>query len=36
MVEVINYFEPLAYVLQKVDSDIPAMWYIYGDLLKAM
>ncbi|KAF0927677.1 hypothetical protein E2562_035595 [Oryza meyeriana var. granulata] len=35
MLEVINYFEPLAYVLRRVDGDVPAMGYIYGDLLKA-
>lgn len=35
MQEVINYFEPLAYVLRRVDGDVPAMGYIYGDLLNA-
>nr|AAV44052.1 unknown protein [Oryza sativa Japonica Group] len=35
MLEVINYFEPLAYVLRRVDGDVPAMGYIYGDLIKA-
>ncbi|XP_034592935.1 uncharacterized protein [Setaria viridis] len=35
MLEVINYFEPLAYVLRRVDGDVPAMGYIYGDILKA-
>lgn len=35
MLEVINYFEPLAYVLRRVDGDVPAMGYIYGDLLNA-
>ncbi|XP_022681359.1 uncharacterized protein LOC111256859 [Setaria italica] len=35
MLEVINYFEPLTFVLRRVDGDVPAMGYIYGDLLKA-
>jgi hypothetical protein len=35
MLEVINYFEPLAFVLRRVDGDVPAMGFIYGDLLRA-
>ncbi|KAK8457885.1 hypothetical protein SEVIR_3G265501v4 [Setaria viridis] len=35
MLEVINYFEPLTFVLRRVDGDVPTMGYIYGDLLKA-
>ncbi|XP_020157207.1 uncharacterized protein [Aegilops tauschii subsp. strangulata] len=31
----VNYFEPLANVLRRVDGDTPAMGFLYGDLLQA-
>jgi len=31
----INYFEPLANVLRRMDSDVPAMGFLYGSLLEA-
>ncbi|XP_066385011.1 uncharacterized protein [Miscanthus floridulus] len=32
---VVNYFEPLATVLRRMDSDVPAMGFLYGYLLEA-
>ena len=31
----VNYFEPLATVLRRMDSDVPAMGFLYGYLLEA-
>ncbi|XP_071681249.1 uncharacterized protein [Lolium perenne] len=31
----VNYFEPLANVLRRMDSDVPAMGFLYGHLLDA-
>lgn len=35
ILRLINYFEPLAFVLRRVDGDVPAMGYLYGDLENA-
>jgi hypothetical protein len=32
--EAINIFEPLVEVLRRVDGDVPAMGFLYGDLKK--
>ncbi|XP_066324333.1 uncharacterized protein [Miscanthus floridulus] len=32
---VVNYFEPLATVLRRMDSDVPAMGFLYGSLVEA-
>ena len=31
----VNFFEPLANVLRRMDSDVPAMGFLYGCLLDA-
>ena len=31
----VNFFEPLAIVLRRMDSDVPAMGFLYGCLLEA-
>ncbi|XP_021313510.1 uncharacterized protein LOC8078073 [Sorghum bicolor] len=31
----VNYFEPLAHVLRRMDSDVPAMGFLYGYLQEA-
>ncbi|XP_066324016.1 uncharacterized protein [Miscanthus floridulus] len=31
----VNYFEPLATILRRMDSDVPAMGFLYGYLLEA-
>jgi hypothetical protein len=31
----VNYFEPLATVLRRMDSDVPTMRFLYGYLLEA-
>ena len=31
----VNYFEPLTIVLRRMDSDVPAMGFLYGFLLEA-
>jgi len=31
----VNYFEPLAIVLKRMDSDVPAMGFLFGSLLEA-
>ena len=31
----VNFFEPLAVVLRRMDSDVPAMGFLYGYLVQA-